>query len=476
LWIQLILSRYRLFASQKYAIILVFAVCAIIRVIPELVAYPYPIGYDVVNYYIPVVANFDAHWYTISSQFPLYVLFLHFVNIATGLPAASTIASVAVAMFGAFGVSIFFIARSFQLGANQSIFLAIFVIFQMAVLRTTWDLHRDIFALTTMMFVFSLIHGRRQDLNWKWIAVMLVLAALTVAADRMIGALFCVSLAGYTIMARSKPAAMLTAYAAALFSILIIVSFAVSGTGVDDIRVDDIRVVPEKVPAFYNPSNLIVLFAVVDGLLLAPTAIGFLHLKSYLLKIPLLVSLIGSFSWLSFPDNNLLVADRWIILSGIFLSIFAGYGIILSLVKKLKPNLATAVAGSVLIAFAVIGLAYTIMPYDNPFVLYGVARSSIDDFSPVTMQFNSLDIKDNGKLLSTIDWINKNTEPDAVIVGEKHWRGFMELYIGDQRIYRFSNNLKILAESLENQGYHVYLFKLDTKSPTKFVIEAISRG
>ena len=67
-------------------------------------------------------------------------------------------------------------------------------------------------------------------------------------------------------------------------------------------------------------------------------------MKNNLLKIPLILSLIGSFSWLLFPDNNLLVADRWIVLSGILLSFFAGYGIILFLVKKLKSIIAMAIA------------------------------------------------------------------------------------------------------------------------------------
>lgn len=99
----------------------------------------------------------------------------------------------------------------------------------------------------------------------------------------------------------------------------------------------------------------------------------------------------------------------------------------------------------------------------------------IEGFSPATMQFNTLDIKDNGKLLSVIGWVNKNTEADVVIVGEKHWRGFMELYIRDQRIYQFSDEPDNLAEELRNQGYHVYLLKPDSNSPTKFVIEDVSR-
>jgi hypothetical protein len=59
------------------------------------------------------------------------------------------------------------------------------------------------------------------------------------------------------------------------------------------------------------------------------------------------------------------------------------------------------------------------------------------------MQFNSLDVNDSSKLTSAIDWINRNTETVAVIVGEKHWRGFMELYLKDERIYRFSDDPKI---------------------------------
>jgi hypothetical protein len=467
LWIYAPLSRYKLFASEKHAAILVFAICIVIRAIPELVAYPYPIGYDVVNYYIPVVASFEEHGSTVAGQFPLYVLLLHSVNMATGLPAQSVVASVAVAVFGIFGTSLYYVGRSLlKLGIGPSIFLAIFVVFQMAVLRTAWDLHRDIFALSAMMFAFSLL-GRR-DARWKEIAAILVLAALTVAADRMIGALFCVSLAAHAIITRRKEVVMTSVFATGLFSILMVASYAVSDTGARSIELSS-----EKTPAFYNPQNLLVLFIVVNGLLVAPAAIGFLRMKSGLLKIPLLASLAGSLSWLVFSDNSLLVADRWIILGGIFFSIFAGYGI-LHVIKNLKPGLSLAVTGCVLAAFSAIGLAYAVMPHDSPFFLYGAARADIEDFAPVTMQFNSLDIQDTDKLLSAIEWINQNTEQDAAVVGEKHWRGFMELYLEDGRTYRFSSNPQALAEALERRGEHAYLVRADSSSPAMFEIEDVA--
>lgn len=438
-----------------------------LRAIPEMVAYPYPIGYDVVNYYIPVVANFDEHWPVVAGQFPLYVLLLHLASIVTGLAAHSVVAGTAVAVFGIFGKSLYYLGRSLlKLGIGQSVFLAVFVVFQMAVLRTAWDLHRDIFALTAMMFALSLLG--RKGAGWKWVAAVLALAALTVAADRMVGALFCITLACYAVMTRRKEVVTVSIFAAVLFSILMIASYDTSGTGAGGIEAS-----AEKTPAFYNPQNLLALFAVVNGLLVAPAAIGFLRMKSGLLKIPLLVSLAGSFSWLAVPEISLLVADRWVILAGIFFSILAGYGI-LHVAKSLKPRFSIAVAGSALAAFVAIGLAYAVMPYDSPFVLYDAARSSIEDFGPVTMQFNSLDTEDNGKLLSAIEWINQNTEQDAVIVGEKHWRGFMELYLEDGRTYRFSDNPQALAEALERQGMPTYQIKFDGSSPAMFEVEDVA--
>ena len=462
MWIYTSLSKCRLFASDKYAATLVFVTAVVLRMVPELVAYPYPIGYDVINYYIPVVAQFEQHWPVTASQFPLYVIILHFVNLATGLSAHSIVAAMAIVMFGVFGMSLYFLARSLlKLDIDQSIFLAAFVIFQMAVLRTAWDLHKDIFAITSMMFAFSLI-GRRTA-GWKGIAPIVVLTALTVASDRMIGMLFCISLAASALAMRNRTNALYAAISSSLFAILMIASnIANGGTTIIDAAAS------EKTPSYYNPENLLILFAVVNGLLLPAGVIGFVHTKNaMLLKVPLIVSLVASFSWLGFADNSVLVADRWTVLAGIFVSVFASYGI-LHMVRKLKLRL--AITGSVLAAFAAIGLAYAAMPHDSPFILYGIARSSIEKFVPATMQFNSLNIDDNTKLLSTIAWINKNTESDAVIVGEKHWRGFMDVYLKDQRTYRPSSLPYPPAKDFHKQGQSVYWIQIDNNSPAMFVV------
>ena len=463
-----LLSKSRLFTNEKYTILVVFTLCIALRATPELVAYPYPIGYDVINYYIPTITNFEDKWDTVSKQFPLYVTFLYLISITTGLPAYSVVVAVIIVMTGIFGISLFYLGRNLlKLGISHSAYIAIFAIVQLAVLRTTWDFHRDIFALTIMMFVFSLLV--RKNAGWKPLALILVLTTLTVAADRMVGALFSVSLVVYAIVTRRREVALTGILAIGMFCAL-----TLSTHSTPDIKTITSTEIPQnnsELKEFYNPANLLIFFVVINGLLVAAAAIGFLNMKNTLLKIPLLVCLMGSFSWLAFPENRYILADRWIILAGIYLSVFAGYGI-LHLIRNLKKKF--SIAGFILGAFAVLGVSYTVIPHDSASALYGIIGLHSKNLPPVTMQFNSIDVEDNDDLLSTIAWINKNTEQDALIVGESHLRGFMELYLEDNRTYHFSEDPQTFAETLMNRGQQVYLIEFNSTSSPIFVVKNIS--
>ena len=460
----------RLFTSEKHTVLVVFILCIALRAAPELMAYPYPIGYDVINYYIPTVTNFEDKWDIVSKQFPFYVTFLYLVSITTGLPAHPVVVAVIIGMTGVFGISLFYLGRTLlKLGISHSAYIAIFAIVQLAVLRTTWDFHRDIFALTMMMFVFSLFS--RKNAGWKPLALILVLATLTVAADRMVGALFSVSLVVYAIVTRRRDAALTGIFAIVMFCALTLPTQSVPN--VTTITSTEIPQNNNELREFYNPADLLIFFVVVNGLLVAAAAIGFLKMRnSLLLKIPLLICLIGSFSWLLFPENRYLLADRWIILAGIFLSVFAGYGV-LHLVRNLKKR--SAIAGFILGAFAVLGVSYAVIPHHSASAVYGIVGVHAKNLPPVTMQFNSIDVEDNDELLSTIAWINENTEQDAVIVGESHLRGFMELYLEDNRMYHFSEDPPTFAETLSKSGHQVYLIELNGKSPALFVVKKISQ-
>jgi hypothetical protein len=445
--------------KERHIVLFLFSTACLIRLLPELISYPYPIGYDVINYYIPVTTNFSEHWAQVSTQFPLYALLLNITRIATDISPHQTVVMMAILMFGFFALAIFFLARKLmKLNIKYSLYLAFFVIFQTAVLRTTWDLHRDIFALSTMLFTFSLLHNERREgsiFNWKLLAIVMILSAVTAISDRMIGLLFTASLLIYSAIVKSK-----TTILCALIAIGF-VGFAMSSSNNvfydvvhsnTESTISDLSSGARAPYRSYTPANLLVLFVIVNGLLIPTGIVGIRVLRNNLLKITWVITSVLSFSWLVFPKTETLVADRWIILSGIFLSIFAAYGVIY-IMQRVNTHLSEKTSSVIFLSFLgifiTIGIGYTIMPYHTPFILYSIAREKIETFVPVTMQFNSLDTKDNDKILSAISWINNNTNQNAIIIGEKDWRGFMELYLKDNRHFRYSDNLKNLSESLE---------------------------
>ena len=251
--------------------VIVFVICIALRAVPELAAYPHPIGYDVVNYYIPKVVNFQEQWSAISNQFPLYVTFLYSLSTVVGLPPPAVVTSMAVAIAGIFGMSLFFIGRTlFNLRIVQSVFLATFTIFQMSVLRTFWDLHKDVLALAAMLFVFSLLS--RKNAGWKVLSITLALTVITVAVDRMIGALLCVSIAAYLIITRRKDVALTAIIAISLFSMLMVTSYQ---TGYPNANTITGRISEIKTPEFYSQENLLIFFLVVNCLVAVPATIGF---------------------------------------------------------------------------------------------------------------------------------------------------------------------------------------------------------
>ena len=98
---------------------------------------------------------------------------------------------------------------------------------------------------------------------------------------------------------------------------------------------------------------------------------GLKNLCQLLLYIPLIIALLGSFTWIFLPHSTILLPDRWIIISGILMSIFSSYGLVKVFSKYVdKPNLKLLLP--ILSFYIIIGLFYMVLPYGNAFSMYGI--------------------------------------------------------------------------------------------------------
>lgn len=453
--------------NYKYYILLIFSIGCLVRGIPELIAYPYPIGYDVINYYIPAVTFFDSQWRTILHQFPVYVFLLHLINIFSGLNPYHTVIAVATGVFGIFAVSLFFVGQKIlKLTAMESTFLSLFVIFQLAVLKASLDLHRDMLALSILLLTYVLIYKRNQsNVSFQTIAIAMVFSAIIVSTDGMIGALFMLSLIIYSFIAKTKIVILCTIVAVAFFTVTIlptennfhrILYLQMTHQTESGRTYNEYYMEPQQV--FYEPISLVISFFLLNALLIPTGVFGLSKAmtkedKPLLLTLPLLICFLLSLSWILFPKNTTLVPYRWMMLVGIFLSIFAAYGIV-RLIMRAKRTSAykrIIISSSILGMFIIIGMVYATRPADQSFNLFDATNPYTRSLTLGTMQ---PDKESNDKLINAISWINNNTAENSTIMGAKNMRGYMQLKLDTERKWKdfglSENNAERYFELFDN--------------------------
>lgn len=446
--------------SNKFSYLIVFSVAVILRLIPEILALPYPIGYDVINYYLPVMENFDGYWPTISNQFPFYVSLLYAISEVFHVDPRLIISSSIVLVFGLFSLVIFSIGRNLlHLNNLQSIFLSVFVIFQLSVLRTSWDLHKDMLAITLTFFCLLCV-SRIPHLSKRIVAVIVPLSIISVLADRMIGLLLSLSLIVSSFVKRDRLLTYLVIFIIVVYGISLVANFDTISTNLN--LVDS----KGKINEIYNPVNLIILFLVMNAILLPSGLVGLVKSKLIIFKIPFFISLVGSFLWIMFPHTSTFLPDRWIVIFSIFLSLFAGYGFI-TLIENRNIVISNRKLNNylvILIPFVFLGSAFAAGPNNSYLNVYGIFHPYISHYGPLTMQYNSISLPESRSLLSVIDWINNNTPDGSLVIGSKHLRGWFELEL-ENRTFLFADNNTRLLDS--NKYSELYLLESNSKQTTE---------
>jgi hypothetical protein len=135
------------------SLLICFLIGCLIRIIPDLVAYPYPIGYDIINYYIPLADQLNFVFQKDPFQFYPYLLYIFRLFIP--LHSQGLIIILSSLTYGLFSISIYLLLKGMNLKLVW--FMTIFILFQIPALRTTWDLQKDIIALSFMFLIFYLI-------------------------------------------------------------------------------------------------------------------------------------------------------------------------------------------------------------------------------------------------------------------------------------------------------------------------------
>lgn len=457
------------------SLVIIFGIGCAVRTIPILVNYPFPIGYDSINYYLPVLLEFKSSGLNFDTSFPIYIYIVYFFSFIFFSDIYFSFNFVNVVLFGLFGVSTFLLTNIvLKQPIKRSFIFTIFVIFQLNILRISWDLYRDLLSITLFNLYLIILNGSITSLRIRipvylyYFSVILLLTSI-VFSDRMIGILTIIFSFIFSIYYRQKHLFYIISVLLILFSLYLVTSDQTTIISSNS-NILEILINPLYDKNAFSQIDVSILLISLYGPLFVFFIIGFIRSNYTILKIPTYITIVFSLSWIFIPNYEYIVPERWIIFLGFFISLFAIHGFYYIVMKFLSGRNREIVIFSFIFSFIIYGILFIVMPYGSIYSLTSLFHEYTGFIFPLSMSFNSIETSKNLDLIKSIEWLNQNTENSSLIMGSKHWRGFFDLFLSSQLKYDyiedwFGQNYSNILKRIENNNTH-YFFISDFKIAT----------
>ncbi len=187
--------------SLRQGLLIAFVFGFVVRLIPELLSYPHPIGFDTIYYAWRiregVVWN---HWSGVFSSWLLYGLLIPLSEVLRADPFLV----LKLAMPLLFGLNVcgvhYMAVKGFNWSVRKGLFAAGLFSFQLAALRLSSDLYRNMLGLGILLFTVPWI--LKEQVDSKRLVLFSVLSILVVFSHELASVLLLVSVGG-VVLSRS---------------------------------------------------------------------------------------------------------------------------------------------------------------------------------------------------------------------------------------------------------------------------------
>ena len=405
----------RAFRSDKIAIVSFFLLGVVLRAIPEIIIQQYPVGYETITWYAPVINAFPGK--TLPDVFienfragPLFYVLLWCAFTVTGASSFVLLKVAGPIFYGCLVASFFwFMRKGMNFNLKMACVASLILTFQVAALRQSWDRLRNILALTFVFFASTTLLRDRVKFKWGWIAG---LSILTVLSREYIAVMLFAAILGFNFLTRRMKKWECVKLIIVLIPAFIIFAIMVNPPGLwrghllasSNALGNYLYTVQDAAFIFllcYFPLLPLVLRGFRRHEFLDPLVI-FLSLGSFSIVIP----------WFAVPGYQ-----RWLMLLVFPFSIYAAYGIegLLSRAARVKTT-------AILLMFLAIGTVYVsgVFPYGwilpNSYVPRNLTQSSI--------QWDQVD-----DVREVLSWLDENAVVGSSILTEERFLGWTRIYL-----------------------------------------------
>jgi len=205
--------------------LLFFLIGLTLRGIPELLVSWYPVGYEVIAWYVPPMMGFVGRSpATVFAEFfgsgPLFYALMWLVLNLTGVHPFVVLKVVGPLLYGGLIVSFFvFLRRGLKFEWRMAFVASLLLAFQIAALRDSWDRFRTVLGLG---FLFAALTALKVDHKYRW-GLVSVFAVLAVLSREYVALVLFVVVLGFAVLEKRDRVASLIALgpAVAVFAFMV---------------------------------------------------------------------------------------------------------------------------------------------------------------------------------------------------------------------------------------------------------------
>lgn len=444
--------------SDRKAVLLCFTLGLVVRLVPEILSYPYPIGFDTIYYAAMIKRGLVwQHWTSIFSMWLFDAILVPIHQVAQVDPfALLKLTAPILYALNACGVY-YFTRKALDWSVRKGLTASLFCVFQLALLRLSWDLHRNM--LGSVVLLFTLPWMQRVKTR-KGFALFALLSLLVVLAHILVSVvLFAVILgAGISDCVGKKAKASRVLLAALPALVFFIVS--VSTVPLRSFQVANV------IDTYERPARPSGLFFLVNYLEISDLVQSYstyadlaLHVFSlfgvlYLWWLPLvligflrdkildswtLVLMAGSFGALIVPFCAVDLWNRWMFMLIYPFTFYAVNG-----VEKVHRSEDKSVAsafrwlgwikvsrktmfGMFFLAIVFGSIFLAVPPFFDRFGVFFIPTTT--SYLPSTMLYNTVPLRDVKSTASVMEWLNENMDSGSGVLINHALFWWADLYL-----------------------------------------------
>jgi hypothetical protein len=497
-----------------------FLVPTLVRAIPEVVSFPWPIGYDTVYLYAPLIHVFQIYGFFPGLFYCIYMKYysLPFYIIIGGLGILSQadpfliLKVVAPFLCGFLGFSIFYFCSHFLgWGDEKSLFCTILSTVYFVSLGLSFGFFRNILSLG---FFFLAVSETKNLNKWKNTALFSLLSFMCAFSHEVV-TLILLFVMIYIILAwiydrwrgkstvsmRGLVGPSLSVLFCVLFTLLYMGNFGLYSSGgllnnKLSILVDYTSWKWEDVgfyPTTIDLGHHILLFFLFCYAPLLPFVLWG-YFKCRPLDAMSLLLLGASFMPLVLPHSALPYWWRWMIILVFPFTVYTSNALFPSegetIVRKWLENVfyylekryssqnpTSKILGvrfsrrRIFLAFvvlvSVLSFTFMVFPYEHPFPYY--SNTVIQLYFPPSMQANTFPISECDEAMLATIWLNWNMPQNSCLIAHEKLLGWARLNINFRPIYSYSGVNTGLLQALEQSSLYNSTYVITTWNYDYFI-------